>query len=92
MNNGGGVFAVGDHAGLGLSLSGGVPRVRTMRKWWYPETGPFGNEPIAPPPTNGSGGNRLDTTRPGRTVATDPTPPARQPSGSTINPMTFRKL
>lgn len=75
MNNGGGVFAVGDHAGLGLSLSGGVPRVRTMRKWWYPETGPFGNEPIAPPAINGSGGNRLDTTRPGRTVATDPNAP-----------------
>jgi hypothetical protein len=77
MNNGGGVFAVGDHAGLGVSLCGGVPRVRTMRKWWWPTTGPFGNEPIAPPALSNPleklhivGGTRLDTTRPGHTLAT----------------------
>jgi hypothetical protein len=33
MNSGGGVFATGDHAALGFSLCGNVPRVRAMRKW-----------------------------------------------------------
>lgn len=33
MNQGGGVFATGDHADLGYSLCGNVPRVRNMRKW-----------------------------------------------------------
>lgn len=35
MNNGGGVFATGDHADLGLALCGNVPRVRSMRKWHF---------------------------------------------------------
>src|SRR5215470_2858991 len=71
MNVGGGVFATGDHAGLGLSLAGRVPRVRTMRKWWYPTPGTFGNEPIAPAPLQSPIGNRLDTTRPGNTTPID---------------------
>ena len=29
----GGVFATGDHADLGVSLCGRIPRVRSMRKW-----------------------------------------------------------
>ena len=32
MNAGGGVFATGDHSDLGVTLSGGVPRLRSMRK------------------------------------------------------------
>jgi hypothetical protein len=67
MNQGGGVYAVGDHAGLGLSLSGGVPRVRSMRKWWYPTAGPR-NEPVAPPGIN-LDNDRLDSTRSGHTAA-----------------------
>lgn len=35
MNQGGGVFAAGDHADLGLPLCGEVPRVRRMRKWHF---------------------------------------------------------
>ncbi len=35
MNNGGGVLAMGDHEDLGLGLCGNVPRVKSMRKWWY---------------------------------------------------------
>jgi len=50
MNNGGGVFATGDHAGLGSLLSGALPRVRSMRHWQ------------SPPPALGP--NRVDTTRP----------------------------
>jgi hypothetical protein len=35
MNDGGGVFASGDHEGLGYGLCGEIPRVRSMRKWQY---------------------------------------------------------
>src|ERR1700722_12437325 len=34
MNGGGGVFAAGDHAGLGSNIGSWIPRVRTMRKWF----------------------------------------------------------
>lgn len=33
MDDGGGVFATGDHAALGLALCGSIPRVRGMREW-----------------------------------------------------------
>ena len=33
MNNGGGVFATGDHGSLGESLCGSITRVRSMRRW-----------------------------------------------------------
>jgi hypothetical protein len=42
MNQGGGVFAAGDHASLGAPLCGKIPRVRTMRKWWV------ANDPTKP--------------------------------------------
>ena len=35
MDNGGGVFATGDHEDLGASLCGRIPRVRSMRKWTF---------------------------------------------------------
>jgi hypothetical protein len=59
MNGGGGVFATGDHADLGVELNGRVPRVRSMRKWWFPNPGPNG-EPVAPPPL---GSTRIETTQ-----------------------------
>jgi hypothetical protein len=34
MNAGGGVFATGDHSGMGSDMCGRIPRVRTMRKWY----------------------------------------------------------
>lgn len=34
MDRGGGVFATGDHSGLGSFMCGNIPRVRTMRKWY----------------------------------------------------------
>lgn len=61
MENGGGFFATGDHANLGAELCGLIPRVRSMRRWWYPSAGPNG-EPIAPTPM---GATRHDTTRSG---------------------------
>jgi len=33
MNNGGGVFATGDHAALGSGMSARLPRIRHMRNW-----------------------------------------------------------
>jgi hypothetical protein len=35
MNSGGGVFATGDHQSMGYKLCGEIPRVRSMRRWWY---------------------------------------------------------
>ena len=61
MDNGGGVFATGDHEDLGQPLCGRIPRVRSMRKWYHPNPGPFG-EPVAP---DALGANRYDTTMPG---------------------------
>jgi hypothetical protein len=61
MDGGGGVFATGDHEDLGLPMSGRIPRVRSMRKWYWPNAGPNG-EPPAPPV---DGPDRLDTLRPG---------------------------
>lgn len=49
MEGGGGVFATGDHEDLGVDMCGQIPRVRSMRRWYYPVS-PNG-EPIAPPQT-----------------------------------------
>jgi hypothetical protein len=59
MNNGGGLFATGDHGALGSALGGFIPRARSMRKWFYPGPGPFG-EPGSTEMTNGE---RHDTNR-----------------------------
>ena len=61
MDGGGGVFATGDHEDLGVVMNGRVPRVRSMRKWYYPSPGPLG-EPVAPPAI---GSDRIETTQPG---------------------------
>jgi hypothetical protein len=47
MDAGGGVFATGDHENLGQAMCAQVPRVRSMRRWYYPNPGPNG-EPVAP--------------------------------------------
>lgn len=65
MNNGGGVFATGDHDSLGRAMGGDLMRVRSMRKWFYPNPGPFG-EPVAP---DGGSADRHDTNRPGHNGA-----------------------
>lgn len=43
MNAGGGVFATGDHATLGATMSARLPRVRRMRNW---ATVPMGGETL----------------------------------------------
>jgi hypothetical protein len=62
MNAGGGVFATGDHENLGQAICAEIPRVRSMRKWYWPSA-PTGRL-IAP---DGSTANRLDTTVVGNT-------------------------
>ena len=61
MDEGGGVFATGDHEDLGVTVGGYIPRVRSMRRWFFPSTGPQG-EPVAP---HGSNSSRHDTDREG---------------------------
>ncbi len=57
MDQGGGVFATGDHADLGVSICGQLPRVKSMRRWYIPSNpGPNG-EPFAPL----ASGNNHDT-------------------------------
>lgn len=57
MDQGGGVFATGDHEDLGQPMAAEVPRVRSMRRWHWPNPGPDG-EPVAP---DVSGSERHDT-------------------------------
>lgn len=57
MDGGGGVFATGDHEDLGVAMCGAIPRVRSMRKWHWPDPGPNG-EPVAP---SAGGPDRFDT-------------------------------
>ncbi len=61
MDDGGGVFATGDHEDLGAAMGGFVPRVRQMRRWFFPNPGPNG-EGVAPP---FEGEGRFDTNREG---------------------------
>lgn len=59
MDAGGGVFATGDHEDLGQQMCGGLLRVRSMRKWFWPNQGPFG----APTAPKGDDETRHDTNR-----------------------------
>ena len=56
MQDGGGVFATGDHQDLGFGLCGKVARVSKMRRWQKSDT----------PPRDGE--LRLDTLRPGENI------------------------
>lgn len=70
MNDGGGVFATGDHDDLGADLCAKVPRIRSMRQWktdyaWLQHSGSSSdldsfvpNPQMSPPPV---GRYRLDT-------------------------------
>lgn len=60
MNEGGGVFATGDHEDLGVKMCGSVPRVRCMRRWYFNTPDPLGS-PKAPPINSINGGINHDT-------------------------------
>jgi hypothetical protein len=62
MENGGGLFATGDHENYGSALCQFIPRVRSMRRWHYEHPGPNG-EPVAP---SALGPDRNDTLQPDR--------------------------
>lgn len=64
MNQGGGVFATGDHQDLGCALCGDLPRIRRMRRWH------FANVETPAPDRNGP--TRLDTLRQGITPGFQP--------------------
>ena len=59
MNDGGGVFATGDHKSLGYALCGEIPRVKSMRKWQ------FRNAPTGMKAPGRDDATRLDTLREG---------------------------
>ena len=81
MDQGGGVFATGDHENLGLAMCGEVPRVRSMRRWHWPSPGPNG-EPVAPDQT---GADRHDTV-----MDVDPATPGLQGDQSDEVPQPIR--
>jgi hypothetical protein len=67
MNQGGGIFASGDHGSLGAPLCGKIPRIRTMRKWWHDAdpTKPSSQSYVGNWPSTGSA--RADTLMPATT-------------------------
>lgn len=67
MNAGGGMFAVGDHDGLGAGLSGFIPRVRYMRKWFQMGDTSSGLPPLSVGNWPGGGATRVDTLQKGAT-------------------------
>jgi hypothetical protein len=62
MEKGGGFFATGDHENYGQALCQFIPRVRSMRRWYFDGPGPDG-EPVAP---SALGADRNDTLQPDR--------------------------
>lgn len=92
MDSGGGVFATGDHAGMGSFLCGRIPRVRAMRKWF----GRAGDIPSDCPATaiDSSGNSAPAVNRPG--ISNNPTPGlgradtlVQNPSGDTASQFQF---
>ncbi|GEM_PF-2106854 len=67
MDAGGGVFAAGDHSGLGAGLCGFIPRVRYMRKWFEQGDTSTGLPPNWVFNWAGGGPERIDTLRKGAT-------------------------
>lgn len=82
MDQGGGVFATGDHEDLGLDMCAEVPRVRSMRRWYHPNPGPNG-EPVAPDQT---GEGRHDT------LTDDPATPIIEANQSDKIPQRIRPI
>lgn len=65
MEQGGGLFATGDHDGLGTGMCGRIPRCRYMRLWYSSEDNSTGQPPFAnateTPNWAGGGSKRIDT-------------------------------
>jgi hypothetical protein len=69
MDAGGGLFAVGDHSGLGAGLSGFIPRLRYMRKWFDGGDSTTGLPPLTVRNWPGGTSSRVDTLQQGATDA-----------------------
>ena len=67
MEAGKGFFATGDHEDLGAGVNMHVPRVRSMRRWFWSGTSPYGL-PGAP---SGTGSDRHDTLQQGNDTGSD---------------------
>lgn len=63
MDEGGGVFATGDHEDLGVTVGGYIPRVRSMRRWFFGEPDPAPQGEARAP--DGGNASRHDTNREG---------------------------
>jgi hypothetical protein len=85
MELGGGVFAVGDHYGLGADMCGQIPRVRVMRSW-YGDTTRGAPPPNVPLNFSAYGIGRADTTL-RNPAGTYPTTNAS--GGATVNPYAY---
>ena len=59
MNNGGGVFATGDHEDLGVDMCGRIPRIRSMRRWYTAANPGSLGEPFAPAQSGGGEHNTV---------------------------------
>jgi hypothetical protein len=72
MNNGGGLFAAGDHEDLGAPLCAAIPRVRSMRRWlWQVGDNPYPqNDDGTPPGSLDEGGEEVNP------VTADPSDPS----------------
>jgi hypothetical protein len=78
MNAGGGVFATGDHAGMGSYICGQIARVRSMRKWFGQATDiPAGYPHQA---LNYSGASVTAVNRPGGSTGNYTNPPPYPPA------------
>jgi hypothetical protein len=71
MDNGGGLFATGDHDGLGSGMSGRIPRARYMRRWYSPSDTSPGIPPLTVTNWPGVGSARVDTLQKGATDVGD---------------------
>jgi hypothetical protein len=71
MEAGGGLFATGDHDGLGSAVGGRIPRVRYMRKWYSPSDTSTGKPPLTVTNWPGDGATRVDTLQQGATDVGD---------------------
>ena len=67
MQAGGGIFATGDHDGLGSAVGGRIPRVRYMRKWYSPSDTSQGIPSLTVTNWPGGGITRQDTLQKGAT-------------------------
>lgn len=81
MDSQGGVFAVGDHDGIGSMMCGDLLRVRTMRRWWAWNQNP---------PYDPGNGQSFQTNW--NAYGLDPSHPAQPDRNDTLQPDSYDSL